>query len=131
MTSNENLFEELLQIQDSFTYELSLVEKIYPLKKASLKKFFTPVDKPTTRGGVYQSDTFAYKIKGTVEDLSVIPLLSETMLGPNTEFREIEVRVKKTGMDNPFVTLFTNLTSSMQSNSRIELDMTIVRLEGV
>jgi len=90
----------------------------------------TPVNSPTTRGGVYFSDTFAYKIKGVVSNLTIIPLLSKTMLGPNTDFGEIKITTqvihdgKKTNLS-----LFTNLTNSVQYPSKIELNMIIIKLK--
>ncbi|HSB83796.1 MAG TPA: hypothetical protein VLD64_04850, partial [Nitrosarchaeum sp.] len=75
----------------SLEYVLYLDDKRYSLSDVVIVNSPTPVNSPTTRGGVYFSDTFAYKIKGTINDLSIIPLLSKTMLGPNTEFGEIKI----------------------------------------
>ncbi len=85
--------------------------------------------KPTTRGGVYFSDTSVYKIQGAIYDTSIIPLLSKTMLGPNTEFGEIEVTanviIKKIKRN---VSFFTYLTNTVQSSSKVVLNMNIVRM---
>jgi hypothetical protein len=91
----------------------------------------TPVTSPTTRGGVYFSDTFAYKIKGIIDDVSIIPALSKTMLGPNTEFGEIKITTQIQS-DNKKInlSLFVNLINSVQSLSKIELNMILVRLES-
>ena len=98
----------------------------FPLENVSISKEPTPVSKPTQRGGVYFSDTTVYKIKGSTTDVSIIPLLSKTMLGPNTDFEELEIKTTK---NNQKISLFTNLTNSMQSSSKVELNMTIVRIE--
>jgi len=110
-------------------YVLYLDGNPYPLSDVVIVNSPTPVNSPTTRGGVYFSDTFAYKIKGTIDDLSVIPLLSKTMLGPNTEFGEIKIttHIPTNGKKNT-LTLFTNLTNSVQSSSKIELNMILVKL---
>jgi len=80
---------------------------------------------------VYFSDTFAYKIKGIVHDLSVVPLLSKTMLGPNTEFGEIKITTQILNNDKKMtVSIFANLTNSIQSPSKIELNMILVKLES-
>ena len=81
-----SLLESLMTInaKQSLNYVLHLGGRTYPLGDVSIVNSPTPVNSPTTRGGVYFSDTFAYKIKGVICDLSVVPLLSKTMLGPNT-----------------------------------------------
>jgi hypothetical protein len=103
----------------------------YPLTGVSIVNSPTPVNAPTTRGGVYFSDTFAYKIKGVINDLSIIPLLSKTMLGPNTEFREIKITTQIVHDGKKLsLSLYTNLTNSVQSSSKIELNMILVKLES-
>ena len=88
-----DLLKSLMSINEkqSLDYVLHIDDKTYPLSDVSIVNSPTPVNAPTTRGGVYFSDTFAYKIKGVITDLSIIPLLSKTMLGPNTEFHEIKI----------------------------------------
>jgi hypothetical protein len=91
-----------------------------------------PVNEPTTRGGVYFSDKFAYKMKGVIEDLSVVPLLTKKMLGPNTEFGELKITTQ-INSDGSLIDLemFTNLTNSVQTPDSIELSMIIVKLDSV
>ena len=90
-----------------------------------------PVNEPTTRGGVYFSDKFAYKMSGTIEDLSVIPLLTKKMLGPNTEFGKLKITTQIES-DGKTISLeiTTNLTNSVQRPNSIELSMVIVNLES-
>ena len=115
--------------REPLKYVLHLDGKKYHFSDVVIVNSPTPVNSPTTRGGVYFSDTFAYKIKGTINDLSIIPLLSKTMLGPNTEFREIKITttIHNNGKETPLI-LFTNLTNSVQSSSKIELNMILVKL---
>ena len=89
-----------------------------------------PVNEPTTRGGVYFSEKFAYKMKGNIEDLTIIPLLTKKMLGPNTEFGELKIssQIESNGKITP-IDIFTNLTNSVQTPNSIELSMIIVKLE--
>jgi hypothetical protein len=117
--------------KNSPDYVLHLNGISYPLGDVSITNSPTPVTSPTTRGGVYFSDTFAYKIKGIIEDVSIIPALSKTMLGPNTEFGEIKITTQIQS-DNKKINLsiFTNLINSVQSLSKIELNMILVRLES-
>ena len=127
------LLELLMKINEKnpLEYVIHLDSQTYPLSDVSVVNSPTPVNSPTTRGGVYFSDTFAYKIKGIINDLSVVPLLSKTMLGPNTEFGEIKITTTITSDDKKItLTIFTNLTNSVQSSSKIELNMILVRLES-
>ena len=111
-------------------YILHLNGKEYNLSNVSIAWSPTPVNAPTTRGGAYFSDTFAYKIKGIIQDLSIVPLLTKTMLGPNTEFGEIRITTDIVDNDKKkSIELFSNLTNSVQSQSNIELNMILVKLE--
>jgi len=111
-------------------YILYLGKVTYSLNSVTITKSSTPVNRPTNRGGVYFSDTFAFKIKAVVDDLSIVELLSKSMLGPNPEFQEIEITTNMPIKDSiKKITFFVNLTNSMQSSSRIELNMTINRLK--
>jgi hypothetical protein len=133
MSVDLSLLESLMAVnaKQSLNYILHLGDHTYRLSDVSIVNSPTPVNSPTTRGGVYFSDTFAYKIKGTIHDLSVIPLLSKTMLGPNTEFGEIKITTQIPDNDkNTTLSIFTNLTNSVQSSSKIELNMILVKLQS-
>jgi hypothetical protein len=71
-------------------------------------------------------------MKCVVEDLSVVPLLTKKMLGPNTEFGELKITttIDSDGKSIP-VEIFTNLINSVQTPSSIELSLIIVKLESV
>ncbi|MSV27047.1 MAG: hypothetical protein CK527_04630 [Nitrosarchaeum sp.] len=128
-----NLLECLMNIheKESLEFVLHIEGRDYSLSDVSIVNSPIPVNSPTTRGGVYFSDTFAFKIKGTIYDLSVIPLLSKTMLGPNTEFGEIKITTQIVDHDKKIpLSIFTNLINSVQSPSSIELNMILLRLES-
>ena len=132
MTLDEKILYEIIKVQKShkLDYLIHLGKVTYSLDTVTIAKSSTPVNKPTNRGGIYFSDTFAFKIKGVVNDLSIVDLLSKSMLGPNSEFQELEITANvpiKDSIKN--VTFFVNLTNSMQSSSQIELNMTIIRLK--
>lgn len=132
MSVDLDLLELLMEINEkqSLEYVLHLNDHKYRLSDVSIVNSPTPVNSPTTRGGVYFSDTFAYKIKGIINDLSIVPLLSKTMLGPNTEFREIKITTQIPNNNKKMnLSIFTNLTNSVQSSSQIELNMILVKLE--
>ncbi len=134
MPFNKDLLEQIIKIhrQNSQNFTLYLNDKSYPLTSVSITNSPIPVNEPTTRGGVYFSDKFAYKMKGIIEDLSVIPLLTKKMLGPNTEFGELKI-TSQINSDGSTIDLemFTNLTSSVQTPDSIELSMIIVKLDSV
>jgi len=129
---DEKLLESLMRIQEEkkLNYSLFIDDKIFALNGAQIIKSSAPVNRPTWRGGVYFSKNYVYKINGIVNDPSIIPFLSTTMLGPNTEFRDILVTTNANIENKPVIfTLYTNLTNSKQSSSTVELNMTIIRLE--
>ena len=129
-SSDEKLLDSLIQLQKKqrIEYSIHIENKSFVFSEASIERSSTPLTSPTLRGGVYFSDTYVYKIKGNVSDFSIIPLLSATMLGPNDDFRDILVKTKTTIDSNEAdVTLHTNLTNSMQSSAKIELNLIITK----
>lgn len=134
MSLNLDLLEILMKFNEknSPEYLLYLNDDTFPITCVSIMNSPTPVNEPTTRGGVYFSDKFAYKLKGTINDLTVVPLLTKKMLGPNTEFAELKIstQIKSSGkLMN--LEIFTNLTNSVQTPNSIELSMIIVKLKSV
>ncbi|GBF24810.1 hypothetical protein MnTg01_01153 [archaeon MnTg01] len=129
---DENLILKIIEIQKStkLDFILHLASNTFFLENVVISKSLTPVNHPTNRGGVYFSDTFVFKIKTTVSDLSLAPLLSQSMLGPNPDFQDLEITTKAK-IDNSLknVKLFGHLTNSMQSSSLIELNMNIIRIK--
>jgi len=118
--------------KNSQEYLLYLNDDTFQITSVSITNSPTPVNEPTTRGGVYFSDKFAYKLKGVIKDLSVVPLLTKKMLGPNTEFAELKITTQIESDGKPMnLEIFTNLTNSVQTPNSIELSMIIVKLESV
>jgi len=134
MSFNKDLLEQIIKIhrQNSQNFTLYLNDKSYPLTSVSITNSPIPVNEPTTRGGVYFSDKFAYKMNRIIKDLSVIPLLTKKMLGPNTEFCELKI-TSQINSNGSIIDLemFTNLTNSVQTPDSIELSMIIVKLDSV
>ena len=132
MPIDSDLLEILMKctINDFHKFLLHLNDVVYPLIEVSIENSPIPVNEPTTRGGVYFSEKFAYKMKGTIEDLNVVPLLTKKMLGPNVEFGKLRIsgEIQFNGKTIS-VNVFTNLTNSVQTPNSIELSMIIVNLE--
>jgi len=113
-------------------YQLFINDVSYPVTDVSITNSPIPVNEPTTRGGVYFSDKFAFKMKGKINDLSVVPLLTKKMLGPNTEFGELKITTLLELLGKSmYIEIFTNLTNSVQTPNSIELSMIVVKLESV
>jgi len=123
---------KIIEIQKStkLDFVLCFASDTFLLENVVISKSSTPVNRPTNRGGVYFSDTYVFKIRATVSDLSLAPLLSQSMLGPNPDFQDLEITTKAK-IDNSLknVKLFAHLTNSMQSSSIIELNMNIIRIQ--
>jgi len=134
MSFNKELLEKLMEFNEKNfpKFTLYVNDGTYPITSTLITNSPIPVNEPTTRGGVYFSDKFAYKMKCVVEDLSVVPLLTKKMLGPNTEFGELKITttIDSDGKSIP-IEIFTNLTNSVQTPSSIELSLIIVKLESV
>ena len=130
MAVNLELLETLMETDHSRKFLLHLDNQNFELHDVEITNSPTPVNSPTTRGGVYFSDKFANKIKGTIKDLSIVPLLTKTMLGPNTEFGDIKITTTlSSNNETKNVSISANLTNSVQGPSKIELNMIIVNLE--
>lgn len=117
--------DDLLRHIESETpiYTLSLDGRIIPLSEVQILKINAPVKKPTMRGGVYFSNTDILKMTATTNDFTILPSLSGKMLGPNTEFGELEIHANLT---KKTIRIITNLTNMMQNSKKIVLHMTIV-----
>jgi len=132
LTIDTNLLEILIKKNEnkSQKYTLYLGGIAYNLIDVTITNSPTSVTSPTTRGGVYFSDKFAYKIKANVNDTDIISELSKTMLGPNTEFGEIRISTQIDDGKKIDLSLFTNLINSVQESDKIELNMIIIRIES-
>ncbi len=134
MSVNLDLLEILMKFieKNSPEYLLYLDDDTFPITRVSITNSPIPVNEQTTRGGVYFSEKFAYKMKGVIEGLSVVPLLTKKMLGPNTEFVELKISTQIESDGTPMsLEIFTNLTNSVQTPDSIELSMIIVKLESL
>ena len=134
MSVNLDLLKTLMDFNErkSLKFLLHLNGSIYPITDVSINHTSIPVNEPTTRGGVYFSDKFTYKMRGIVEDLSVVPLLTKKMLGPNTEFGDLKITTQiESDNISRKLEIFTNLTNSVQTPNSIELSMIIVKLEPI
>ncbi len=123
------ILQEIIQIHESqkLNFVLNIGKKSFPLEKVIITKSSTPLTKPNIRGGVYFSDTTIFKIKGITNDLSLLPILSDSMLGPNSKFQDLKINTKipnQNGLKD--VTILANLTNTIQSSSKLELVMNIV-----
>ena len=131
MSIDSDLLETLMKctINDFPKFLLHLNDAVYPLIEVSIENSPIPVNEPTTRGGVYFSEKFAYKMKGAIEDLSVVPLLTKKMLGPNVEFGELRIsgEIQFNGK-TVSVNVFTNLTNSVQTPNSIELSLSLIHI---
>lgn len=109
---------------------LSVGERSYQIQSISVAKSTIPVRKPTTRGGVYFTDTTAYKIRASTHDLSIIPEMPRLMLGPNTDFVPIllQTRVIVQDKENQVI-LVTHLTNAVNTKEKVELNLIVDQVE--
>jgi hypothetical protein len=134
MSVDSELLQKLIDYNEKNSPEFTIFvnDLNFTLLGVSIENSSIPVNEPTTRGGVYFSEKFAYKMKGSIEDLSVVSSLTKKMLGPNTEFGELKITTEiKLDEKIMSIDIFTNLTNSVQTPNSIELSMIIVKLELV
>lgn len=79
-----------------------------------------PVNRPTIRGGIYHTDTMAFKARVTISDSMISSVLSKTMLGPNQEFAQIEIIASNK------TRIFANLTNYVQKSTGYDLNLVLV-----
>jgi hypothetical protein len=128
MDFDESVLSRLTQDITKREYRLYYQDKVYSLEDVIVSKSQMPVSKPTSRGGVYSISDKEYKIKGTIHDLSLVPFVSKMMLGPSTEFQEIQIKTQvEIDGKNRSCTLFTYLTNAMNNSSKIIFNLLIVR----
>jgi len=129
LTVNKSILNKLIENANNHDFTLQLDNKTYVLQNVTITKSSTPVTKPMTRGGVYFTDTSVYKIKAFTTDLSIVPMFSKVMLGPNTDFKELELKTSiETSGKKKSVTLLVYLTNTMQSSLKVELNMVLMKI---
>ena len=80
------------------------------------------------RGGVYISDKLVYQINATIFDSMLANSLSDVMLGPSFEFKDLVISVDgMVGKSKP-LSIIVNLVTSVQKQSKTELTMNIIRV---
>ncbi|MGI0047234.1 MAG: hypothetical protein ACREBB_08610 [Nitrosotalea sp.] len=129
MEINEDVISKIIQTA-GLKYVMHVDDKIFTLENVSIEKSKIPVRKPTTRGGVYFTDTTAYKIKASTSDVSILSLLPKIMLGPNTEFQPVEVRTSLSlGSENKNVVLVSHVSNTVNTKTRVELHLIVDRID--
>ncbi len=69
----------------------------------------------------------AFQMRARTRDRQAVALASEAMLGPNAEFGDVRVMTEAViDGKQTRVCLHTNLTSSMESSSFVEINLSIV-----
>lgn len=99
-------------------------QKFVPVQ-VDIHKAAVPVKKPDMRGGVYYSEMQEYRATCTISDTTIIPLLTSTMLGPNTDFVPI-ILVADAGQSR--FQIKAHLTHYIQTKDNIKLNMAIVQV---
>lgn len=124
MALDKNALTELAKSGGKISH-MVIQGKKYSLTNSDLTYSDVPVNRPTTRGGVYYTDTMAFKVKATASDADLAKILPKTMLGPNTEFAKIELIP-----DSGSLRIFANLTNYVQKSGGFELSLTIIETES-
>ena len=125
MATDDALLSKISKISE-LRGTLQIDKKNYSLEQFSVRKSKIPVRKPTSRGGVYFTDMTAYKVKASTQDLSIIDKIPTMMLGPNTDFKPVVIKTDlQLDGTNRRITLITHLTNTMNSKTRVELNLIV------
>lgn len=127
MEINEETISKIIQTPN-LKFTLYVDEKIFALEDVSIIKSKVPVRKPTTRGGVYFTDTTAYKIRATTGDMSILSLLPQIMLGPNTEFKPVKVKTNLSGNETNDIVLVSHVANTVDTKTRVELHLIVDKI---
>ena len=95
-------------------------DKTFSVDNSEITYSDVPVNQPTIRGGVYHTDTMAFKARLIISDNTISSVLSKTMLGPNQEFAQIKVVV------NDKTKILANLTNYVQKSTGYDLNLVLV-----
>lgn len=106
----------------SVKYALRIGDERYPLQNAVLERDHTPVRGPTRRGNVYLEANEPYRIIGSI-DSTHAELLSDTMLGPNTEFGGLQIEAVHQGIS---LLISGSLLSTVQSSGITQLRIAVI-----
>lgn len=129
MIENEDVLIKLSETQ-SLLGTIHVEEKSYQVSKISIVKSTIPVRKPTTRGGVYFTDTSAYKIKAVTSDIAISSEIPKLMLGPNTDFKPFFVKTElAVGYTRQPVTLTVHLTNAVNTKDHVELNLIVDKVD--
>lgn len=129
MIENEDVLIKLSETQ-SLLGTIHVEEKSYQISKMSIVKSTIPVRKPTTRGGVYFTDTSAYKIKAVTSDIAISSEIPKLMLGPNTDFKPFFVKTElAVGDTRQPVTLTVHLTNAVNTKDHVELNLIVDKVD--
>src|SRR5438309_11162548 len=88
MATDDALLSKISEISELHG-TLYIDEKGFSLERLSVKKSKIPVRKPTTRGGVYFTNTTAYKAKASTRVLSIIDEIRRMWIVTTTDLRQI------------------------------------------
>lgn len=125
MIENEDVLIKLSETQNLLG-TIHVEAKSYQVSKMSIVKSTIPVRKPTTRGGVYFTDTSAYKIKAVTSDIAISSEIPKLMLGPNTDFKPIFVKTElSVGSTKQRITLTVHLTNAVNTKDHVELNLIV------
>lgn len=108
----------------SAEYVLRIGDDRYPLHDAVLERDRAPVRGPTRRGNVYLEADAPYRIVGNIES-SLAKSLSNTMLGPNTEFGGLLIEAT---YENRYLLISGSLLSTIQRSDTTRLRIAVVEI---
>lgn len=130
MNHTKDFLEELILLKKSPDIQFSLVIKknMYRLDDVIILKKKIPTKKKIVDGDKNSSDDFIPQIKAVIYEPRLGKILSDTMLGPNYEFEELEICITNAADNLNRILLIVNVINCVQKKSNVGLTMNIIKI---
>ncbi len=130
MNHTKDFLEELILLKKSPDIQFSLVIKknMYRLDNVIILKKKIPTKKKIVDGDKNSSDDFIPQIKAVIYEPRLGKILSDTMLGPNYEFEELEICITNAADNLNRILLIVNVINCVQKKSNVGLTMNIIKI---
>lgn len=138
MDFDESLLAKILYSDPDWSVDVQ--GKRFVPDSVDIDKFMVPVKRPDTRGGVYFSETEAYRVRCLVGDRSIMSVLTSTMLGPNADFVPIRITATSSHSSSSATdgdggsfkhVIVANLTNYVQTKGAILLNLVVTGIDDV
>jgi len=130
LNHTKNFLEELILLTKSpgAQFSLMLKKKMYRLDDVIIFKKKIPIREKIVNDDKNSSDNFMPQIKAIICEPRLGKILSDSMLGPNYEFEELEICITNATDNLNRILLIVNVINCVQKKSQVGLTMNIIKI---